>query len=109
MGREPTKSPLQLVLTLRSSLTARLVAPAMEETQVASTNSLTRPVSHTLHASSTLLTTFRDACARLSIPAVTAPGHPTPKATNPSTTALPSNLNTGTTSVTTISSRVLTR
>merc|ERR1712228_217883 len=106
--REQTRKLLQLVLTLRLLSTAKLVVPATEETQEVSTRSPTRQVSLTPLANSTLLTTFRDACARTSILAVTAPGHPTQKVMSPSTTARPSTTS-GTTSVTTTLSAVLTR
>merc|ERR1712228_239004 len=106
--REQTRKLLQLVLTLRLLSTAKLAVPATEETQEVSTRSPTRQVSLTPLANSTLLTTFRDACARTSILAVTAPGHPTQKVMSPSTTARPSTTS-GTTSVTTTLSAVLTR
>ena len=80
----------------------------MEETQVVSTNMLTKPESLTHLASSIPLTTFKVACALILISAVTAHGHPTQSVMSLSTTVKPlTTLNT--TSVTTTSALVLTK
>ena len=80
----------------------------MEETQVESTNMLTKLEFHTHPASNTPLTTSKVACALILISAVTAHGHPTQSVMSLSTTVKPLTI-LNTTSVTTTNALVLTR
>ena len=98
-----------MLLALKLLLTSKLAVPAMVVTQLKSTSGLTMLVLFTHHANNTLLKTWLNALLFQLINAVIALVHLLLKEMKVLITVLPSHLIRHITSLTTITSRVLTK